>query len=292
MPQVISVKFKNNSKPYFFAPGELIISEGDGVIVETARGVEYGVAVSAAREIDDKRVVQPLKPVIRIATAEDLQQVEKNEAKKDDALRVAAEKVKKHNLDMKLTDAEFTFDTQKVIFYFTADGRVDFRELVRDLASHFRIRIELRQIGIRDECRMLGGIAPCGRVCCCASHLADFERVSIKMAKNQGLSLNSQKISGLCGRLMCCLAYENGHYCETAKRMPKVNSEVTTPDGTGTVLSNNVLKETVRVRVYKNADSFDINEYSAKDLKWRGATMSEDFDKEVAVDDSIKELLD
>jgi cell fate regulator YaaT (PSP1 superfamily) len=191
-----------------------------------------------------------------------------------------------------LTDAEFTFDAQKVIFYFTADGRVDFRELVRDLASHFRIRIELRQIGIRDECRMLGGVAPCGRVCCCASHLADFERVSIKMAKNQGLSLNSQKISGLCGRLMCCLAYENGHYCETAKRMPKVNGEVTTPDGTGTVLSNNVLKETVRVRVYKSADSYDINEYPARELKWRGATMSEDFDKEVAVDDSIKELLD
>jgi len=270
MPTITGVKFKGNNKVYYFAPGDHRPEAGEGVIVETARGTEYGTVVIPLKDVPDKNVVQPLKPVIRIANDEDKERLAKNEAKKEDALKAAAEKIKKHNLEMKLVDAEFTFDGQKVIFYFTSDGRVDFRELVRDLASHFRIRIELRQIGIREECRMLGGVAPCGRACCCSQHLPDFERVSIKMAKNQGLSLNSQKISGLCGRLMCCLSYENGHYCETAKRMPRLNSEVKTPDGTGTVINNNFLKETVKVRLpLKDKEGFEIKDYAAKDIKAR-----------------------
>ena len=268
MPNVTGIKFKGNNKLYYFAPGELNPETGEGVIVETARGVEFGTVAAANREVEESRIVQPLKPIIRMATAEDREALEKNEGKKAGALEVAAEKIKKHKLDMKLVDAEFTFDGQKVIFYFTAEGRVDFRELVRDLASHFRIRIELRQIGIRDECRILGGIAPCGRACCCSAHLPDFERVSIKMAKNQGLSLNSQKISGLCGRLMCCLSYENGHYCETAKHMPRLGSEVATPDGEGTVMSNNFLKETVKVRLpIKDKETYEIKDYLVKDVK-------------------------
>ena len=267
MAVIVGVKFKGNNKLYYFAPGELSLNIGECVIVETSRGVEYGTVVVANKEVEEKRVVQPLKPVLRLATDEDRAQIAKNEAKVADAVKAAAEKIKKHKLEMKLTGAEFTFDGQKVIFYFTADGRVDFRELVRDLASYFRIRIELRQIGIREECRMLGGIAPCGRPCCCSAHLPDFERVSIKMAKNQGLSLNNQKISGLCGRLMCCLSYENHHYCETAKRMPRLNSEVKTPDGTGTVINNNFLKETVKVRLpLKDKEGFEIKDYAAKDI--------------------------
>ncbi len=285
MPTVTGIKFKGNNKLYYFAPGELTPETGEGVIVETARGVEYGTVATPNKEVEDSRVVQPLKPIIRLATHDDLMQIEKNEAKKPDAIKTAAEKIRKHKLEMKLVDVEFTFDGQKVVFYFTAEGRVDFRELVRDLASHFRIRIELRQIGIRDECRMLGGIAPCGRACCCSAHLPDFERVSIKMAKNQGLSLNSQKISGLCGRLMCCLSYENGHYCETAKRMPKLNSDVTTPDGMGTVISNNFLKETVKVRLpLRDKEGYEIKDYAAKDLKAK-ATIADQLAAETDAND-------
>ena len=285
MPKVTGVKFKGNNKVYYFAPGDLEPAPGDDIIVETARGTEYGTVVIPVKEVENNRIVQPLKPVLRIATAEDKAKVQKNEAKKADALKAATEKIEKHKLDMKLVDAEFTFDGQKVVFYFTAEGRVDFRELVRDLASHFRVRIELRQIGIRDECRMLGGIAPCGRACCCSAHLPDFERVSIKMAKNQGLSLNSQKISGMCGRLMCCLAYENKHYVETAKSMPKNNSEVQTPDGKGWVWSNNFLKQTVRVKIPGPNDSYEIKEYPLSQVKGKH-TVAEDLEKDDPADES------
>ena len=290
MPVVTGVKFKGNNKLYYFAPGELVLNDGENVIVETARGTEYGTVVAANREVADKSVVQPLKPILRLATDDDRKQLERNEAKKTEAMKAAAEKIQKHKLDMKLVGAEFTFDGQKVIFYFTAEGRVDFRDLVRDLASHFRIRIELRQIGIREECRLLGGIAPCGRACCCSAHLPDFERVSIKMAKNQGLSLNSQKISGLCGRLMCCLSYENAHYCETAKRMPRMNSEVRTPDGAGTVVGNNFLKEIVKVRLpLKDKEGYEIKDYAAKDVKGK-STIADQLAAEADANDD-KDIL-
>ncbi|GHV02168.1 stage 0 sporulation protein [Clostridia bacterium] len=291
MIKVTGIKFKGNNRLYYFGPNDLELPKGTGVIVETARGTEYGEVVMDVKEVEDGRVVQPLKQVLRVATEDDRKQIEKNESRKADAMRIAAEKVEKHKLNMKLVDAEFTFDAQKLVFYFTAEGRVDFRELVRDLASHFRVRIELRQIGIRDECRMLGGIAPCGRVCCCKNHLPDFERVSVKMAKNQSLSINSQKISGLCGRLMCCLSYENKHYVETAKTMPRNNSEVTTPDGKGWVWSNNFLKRTVKVKIPGPNDSFEIKEYPLDQVKGRH-TVAEDLEKDDPVDDSIKELLD
>ena len=291
MIKVTGVKFKNNNRLYYFAPGELELPIGTGVIVETARGTEYGTVAIDIKEVPDDQVIQPLKDVMRIATEADMEQIKKNEARVPDALKAAAEKIAKHKLDMKLVGAEFTFDAQKVVFYFSADGRVDFRELVRDLASHFHMRIELRQIGVRDECRMMGGIAPCGRVCCCKSHLPDFERVSVKMAKNQSLSINSSKISGLCGRLMCCLAYENKHYVETAKTMPKTGSEVTTPDGKGVVWTNNFLKQTVKVKLPGPNDSYEIKEYPLADVKGKH-TVAEELEKEEPVDESIKEILD
>jgi len=291
MIKVTGIKFKGNNRLYYFAPGELELPMNAGVIVETSRGMEYGTIVMDVKEVDEGRVVQPLKPVLRVATEDDMKQLEKNEERIPEALRVAAEKIQKHKLEMKLAGAEFTFDAQKVVFYFTAEGRVDFRELVRDLASYFRVRIELRQIGIRDECRMKGGIAPCGRICCCKSHLPDFERVSVKMAKNQSLSINSQKISGLCGRLMCCLAFENKHYVETAKQMPKVNSEVITPDGKGWAWSNNFLKQNVKVKIPGPNDSFEIKEYQLSQVKGKH-TVAEDLDKDEPVDEEIKKLLD
>ena len=211
---------------------------GDGVIVETARGVEYGKVVIPPQEVGDEKIVQPLKPIIRKATAEDNQQLVRNHEKKGEAIRIAKEKIQKHGLNMKLIDCEYTFDNNKVIFYFMADGRVDFRELVRDLASVFRKRIELRQIGIRDQSKMIGGLAPCGKPCCCSQYLADFKHVSIKMAKIQLLSLNPSKISGLCGRLMCCLEYENDYYTEAFRKNAKNRSDVITPDGRGMVMSN------------------------------------------------------
>ncbi len=288
MPKVIGVRFKRAGRIYYFSPENYEINTGDGVIVETARGTEYGTVVVSPKEVEEKLVVQPLKPVIRMATDKDLKSIERNEEKREGAIKTAVEKVKKHNLDMKIVDVEYTFDGSKVIFYFTAEGRVDFRELVKDLASAFRIRIELRQIGIRDECKMIGGVAPCGRACCCSNHLGDFEHVSIKMAKTQGLSLNPSKISGLCGRLMCCLGYENAHYAETNKRMPKLNSEVTTPDGKGTVFSNNALKERVTVRIPK-AEGFELKEYPLSDVKGKH-TVAEDVDRETGDEKALKDL--
>ena len=246
MAKIIGVKFRNSGKVYYFAPKKEEYKKGDGVIVETAKGMEYGKVVIPVKEISDDELVSPLKPVIRKANAKDEANIAKGEEKREESMKIAAEKIAARGLEMKLIDCEYAFDGSKIIFYFSAEGRVDFRELVRDLASAFHARIELRQVGIRDETKILGGIAPCGRACCCSSYLPDFKKVSIKMAKTQGLSLNPTKISGLCGRLMCCLEYENNHYSETFKKMPKIGSEVTTPDGKGTVVTNNMLKMLVK----------------------------------------------
>ena len=289
MPVVAGIRFNNTNKTYYFDPAGKTLEPGQGVVVETARGVEFGVVSMANTEVPDARVVKPLKPVLRLAEDKDYKQIEHNETRKPEALRITQEKIFKHKLDMKLVDAEYTFDNSKLVIYFTAAARVDFRDLVKDLASVFHIRIELRQISVRDECRLLGGLAPCGRECCCSSHLAEFERVSLKMAKNQSLSLNPAKISGLCGKLMCCLEYENDHYKETAKRMPRVNSEVVTPDGRGTVISNNFLKELVKVRIAVK-DTFEFRDYKLSQLKSVSAVA--DDNEDVAVNDEMKELLD
>ena len=247
MTTIIGVRFRNMGKVYYFGPKSLNIEAGDHVIVETARGVEYGCVVLGPREVEDSRIVQPLKEVIRIATPKDDAREESNRRKEKEAFQICQKKIAAHNLDMKLIDAEYTFDNNKVLFYFTADGRVDFRELVKDLASVFKTRIELRQIGVRDETKILGGIGICGRPLCCHTYLSEFAPVSIKMAKEQNLSLNPTKISGTCGRLMCCLKYEQNVYEDAAKRMPKVESFVQTPDGPGNVKSVDLLQETMKV---------------------------------------------
>ncbi|WP_026883598.1 PSP1 domain-containing protein [Clostridium akagii] len=250
MVTVVGVRFKKAGKIYYFAPGEIEIQTGDDVIVETARGIEFGNAVVGPREVEDDKIVLPLKGVIRKATDDDKKKYLDNKARQKEAFIICSEKIKKHNLIMKLIDAEYTFDNNKIIFYFTAEGRVDFRELVKDLASIFRTRIELRQIGVRDEAKMIGGLGPCGRPMCCATHLGDFAPVSIKMAKEQNLSLNPTKISGICGRLMCCLNYEQSTYEDIRKRLPKVGSIVKTEEyGTAEVVSNSVVKEMVKIRV-------------------------------------------
>ena len=269
MEKIVGIKFKNTAKVYYFAPGNEKFVRNDGVIVETARGVEYGTVVIEPKEVDDSEIVQPLKPIIRKATKADTERLKRNEDKAAEAMRVCAEKIEAHKLNMKLVSAEYTFDGSKLIFNFSAPGRIDFRDLVKDLAQVFRIRIELRQIGIRDETRMLGGLAPCGRPCCCSSCMSDFKKVSVKMAKNQGLSLNPSKISGLCGRLMCCLAYENDYYKDVCKKMPKVGSEVTSPDGKGVVVSVNMLKMTVKVKSELKDGSVEYKDYDVKDLKFK-----------------------
>ncbi len=256
MAKVVVIKFKGNCKPYYFTDGGFTLTRGQNVVVETARGQELGYVVLAEKEVDDAQISAPLKPVIRIATERDEEVARKNEERRPEAMRICKEKIAAHGLPMKLIDCEFTFDGSKVIFTFTADGRVDFRELVKDLASTFRIRIELKQVGSRDETKILGGIAPCGRVCCCAGAMPDFRKVSIKMAKNQGLSLNPGKISGLCGRLMCCLSYENEYYAGAFKKMPKLGSSVGTPEGRGAVISTDMLKMTVRVKIEKDGAVF------------------------------------
>ncbi len=267
MAIIVGIKFLNSNKIYYFDPKDVEFKEGDGAIVETARGQEYGVVSIANKEVEEKDIVSPLKPVIRKATEDDLKRLEKNRADKEHALKVIREKVAEAGLQMKLVDAEYTFDRSKLIFYFTADGRVDFRELVKTLASIFKIRIELRQIYERDDTKMRGALAPCGRPCCCTTHLPDFEKVSIKMAKIQGLSLNPQKISGMCGRLMCCLKYENAYYSEVYKQMPKVGSKVKTPDGDGTVEQNDLIKQTSRVRVLLKNGDYDLRTYALEDLR-------------------------
>lgn len=270
MTKVIGVRFRRAGKVYFFSPGKLEIRHGDNVIVETARGVEFGNVVTGPREVEEERISQPLKSVIRLANKDDYRREEKNREKEKEAFSICQEKIRKHGLDMKLIDAEYTFDNNKVLFYFTADGRIDFRELVKDLASVFRTRIELRQIGVRDETKIRGGIGICGRPLCCSTYLSEFAAVSIKMAKEQNLSLNPSKISGVCGRLMCCLTNEEETYEELNSQLPSVGDTVTTSDGlTGTVHSLSVLRRQVKVVVNLENDEKEIREYKAEELKFR-----------------------
>ena len=269
MTKVIGVRFRTAGKIYFFSPGKFEVKRGDQVIVETARGVEFGNVVMGPKEVKDEEITQPLKTVIRLATEDDRRVEEKNRKKEKEAFQICLEKIHKHGLEMKLIDAEYTFDNNKVLFYFTADGRIDFRELVKDLAAVFRTRIELRQIGVRDETKILGGIGICGRCLCCHTYLSEFAPVSIKMAKEQNLSLNQTKISGVCGRLMCCLKNEQETYEELNKNLPGTGDTVTLPDGLqGTVHSVNVLRQRVKVIVEVN-DEKEIQEFSVNELKFR-----------------------
>ena len=270
MTKVIGVRFRPAGKIYFFSPGKYKIETGDKVIVETARGVEFGSVVTGVREVEDDKITQPLKSVIRIATQDDVRKEEKNREKEKEAFKICLEKIHKHGLEMKLIDAEYTFDNNKVLFYFTADGRIDFRELVKDLASVFRTRIELRQIGVRDETKIRGGIGICGRPLCCHTYLTEFAPVSIKMAKEQNLSLNPSKISGVCGRLMCCLTNEEETYEDLNRHLPSVGDHVTTPEGLkGDVQSVNVLRQMVKVVVLLDNDEKEIREYHSSELKFK-----------------------
>ncbi len=270
MIKVIGVRFRNAGKIYYFSPGKLDIKSGDHVIVETARGVEYGNVVLGNREVEDSKVVQPLKPVIRMVTKDDEIREQNNRKKEKDAFKICQEKIRKHNLEMKLIDVEYTFDNNKILFYFTADGRIDFRELVKDLASVFKTRIELRQVGVRDETKIVGGIGICGRALCCHSYLSEFIPVSIKMAKEQNLSLNPTKISGVCGRLMCCLKNEEETYEYLNSKLPGIGDYVTTDDGLrGEVHSVNVLRQLVKVIVIVDKDEKEIREYKVNQLKFK-----------------------
>ena len=279
MIKVIGVRFRTAGKIYFFDPLEFEVKRGDHVIVETARGVEYGTVVCDPKEVEEDQVIQPLKPVLRVATGKDDEQEKSNKEKEREAFKICLEKIRKHELDMKLIDAEYTFDNNKVLFYFTADGRIDFRELVKDLAAVFKTRIELRQIGVRDEAKMLGGLGICGQPFCCSRFLGEFQPVSIKMAKSQGLSLNPTKISGSCGRLMCCLGYEIDHYLESSKKLPKVGSEVGTPDGRAVVASLNMLKMEVRVKIDDKNGGWIFKDYPASELRYKRCEVpTEDVD--------------
>lgn len=287
MIKIIGVRFRTAGKIYYFDPKKLPIKKGDHVIVETARGIEYGNVVCNVREVPDDQVVQPLKPVIRIATPDDTAREARNREKEKEAMRICLEKIKKHNLEMKLIDTEYTFDNNKVLFYFTADGRIDFRELVKDLAAVFRTRIELRQIGVRDETKILGGIGICGRPLCCHTFLSEFAPVSIKMAKEQNLSLNPTKISGVCGRLMCCLKNEAETYEYLNSRLPAIGDKVVTEDGMkGDVQSVNVLRQTVKV-VVDVEDEKEIREYPAEKLKFKPRKKKEKLNLN---DKELKEL--
>ena len=269
MIKVVGIRFRTAGKIYFFDPLQFELKRGDNVIVETARGIEFGTAVSDVKEVTDDKVIQPLKPVLRIANERDKEQEAANKLKEKDAFNICLEKIRKHGLEMKLIDAEYTFDNNKVLFYFTADGRIDFRELVKDLAGVFKTRIELRQIGVRDETKIVGGIGICGRPLCCHTHLSDFIPVSIKMAKEQNLSLNPTKISGVCGRLMCCLKHEEDTYEELNRRLPGIGDYVTTEDGLkGEVHSVNVLRQLVKVVVDKD-DEKEIREYPVDELHFK-----------------------
>ena len=287
MTKVVGVRFRNVGKIYYFSPKNYEIKTGDHVIVETARGIEYGKVVLAPREVSDDSVVHPLKEVLRVATKDDDEREAQNRSKERDAFKICQKKIREHGLEMKLIDAEYTFDNNKVLFYFTADGRIDFRQLVKDLASIFKTRIELRQIGVRDETKILGGIGICGRCLCCHTYLSEFVPVSIKMAKEQNLSLNQTKISGVCGRLMCCLKNEQETYEELNKRLPGIGDMVTTPDGLqGSVQSVNVLRQRVKVIVDIN-DEKEIQEFPVEELKFKPRR------KKVMVSDKeLKELGD
>ena len=270
MVKVVGIKFKNGGKLYYFAPRAGETYERDmPVIVETSRGVEYAWVAHPEKEIEDQEVVSPLKPILRIATQKDIDFYKSCEAKKPQSIAICKEKVAKHGLEMKLVDCEYAFDGSKIVFYFTSANRVDFRELVKDLASTFHTRIELRQVGTRDETKYLGGIAPCGRVCCCAGNMPEFKKVSVKMAKAQNLSLNPGKISGLCGRLMCCLGYEIEYYTDAAKKLPKVGAEVGTPEGKAIVASLNMLKMQVRVKMSDGAGGWIFKEYPVEEIRFK-----------------------
>ena len=267
MATVIAVRFQKAGKLYYFDPAGIWANPGDHVIVETVRGIELGEVITSAREVPDEAIVAPLKNVLRLATEDDLRRAEAIAKHEKMAFDLCLEKIAARKLEMKLISVEYTFDNSKVIFYFTANGRVDFRELVKDLAAVLKTRIELRQIGVRDEAKMLGGLGSCGRPICCGTFLGDFQPVSIKMAKEQNLSLNPTKISGQCGRLMCCLKYEQDYYEETLKKLPKVGKEVLTPDGVGNIVEINVLRERVKVKLRLSDDTFDVREYPIDDVK-------------------------
>lgn len=270
MITIIGVRFRKAGKIYYFNPAKYKIKKGDHVIVETARGVEFGTVVLGPKKITDDEVVQPLKTVIRVATAQDYKTEERNREKEKDAFRICQEKIQKHGLGMKLVDTEYTFDNNKILFYFTADGRIDFRELVKDLAAVFKTRIELRQIGVRDETKILGGIGICGRPLCCNTYLTEFVPVSIKMAKEQNLSLNPTKISGVCGRLMCCLKNEEEAYEELNSKLPNVGDRVETADGfKGEVQTVSVLKQMVRVVITTENDEKEVKDYPVSELKFK-----------------------
>jgi len=267
LTNIVGVRFKDNGKSYYFDPCSLELKMGDFCVVETARGTECGEVVMAPHTVEDHEVVQPLKPVLRIADAADHRQMEKNQEREKRAADIFHEKVKKHQLDMSLVDVEYTFDGSKILFFFTAEGRVDFRELVKDLASVFKTRIELRQIGVRDECKMMGGIGMCGRPFCCSQFLNDFSRVTIKSAKDQGLPLNPVKISGVCGILMCCLNYEQETYEELGKKVPRVGTQVETPSGRGSVVETAVLTGSVKVRIPAEDGSYTFETLSAAEVR-------------------------
>ena len=298
MINVVGIRFKKSGKIYYFDPSDLEIKKHDYVVVETARGIEFGECVIGLRKVDETDVIAPLKKVIRVASKEDEENHKINKEKEKDAFTICEEKIKEHKLDMHLIDVEYTFDNNKVIFYFTADGRVDFRELVKSLATIFRTRIELRQIGVRDEAKVVGGLGPCGRPLCCSSFLGEFTSVSIKMAKEQNLSLNPTKISGVCGRLMCCLNYEQSTYEETRKKLPKIGSIVDTRDGRGEVVYNSAVKENVKVKITNsNGEGFMgyysmyevrmvSGKYEADEIEDLKLEITEDVDK-----DMIKNIL-
>ena len=292
MVKVTGVIFKNGGKLYYFAPGKEKYEKDMGVIVDTARGYEYAIVKRPYLEVEEDKIVAPLKPIVRIATRRDKETIQRNEERKPEAMKTTQELIEKHELEMKLVDCEFAFDGSKVVFYYTAPHRVDFRELVKEMSSVFKTRIELRQIGIRDEIKMIGGIGACGKECCCATCMPDLKKVTIKMAKNQGLSLNPAKISGMCGRLMCCLSYENDYYAEAAKKVPKMGEIVSTPDGSGMVVNVNMLKMQVRVKIEdKKSDSVTYRDYPVEKVQFkRTKSEKEETDEEIPAE--LKEILD
>ena len=293
MIEIVGVRFRRVGKIYYFDPNGCYPKQGEGVIVETSRGIDYGTCELPRRLVEESSIPAPLRKLVRLATETDTQQHESNKLREKEAMTICAEKIKKHNLDMKLIDVELAFDLTKIMFYFTSDGRVDFRELVRDLAAVFRMRIELRQIGVRDEAKMLNGVGICGRCLCCSTFLSDFQPVSIKMAKEQSLSLNPTKISGICGRLMCCLKYEEDTYDEYNKNMPSLGDLVLSPDGKGEVHSVNVLRQLVKVALRKKPnDEISINTYNVNDLKILSRKMSGEESAKEPINEELKKLMD
>ncbi|MBP5426768.1 MAG: stage 0 sporulation family protein [Clostridiales bacterium] len=294
MVEVVGVRFKAVGKIYYFAPKDKKVKNGDKVIVETTRGLEFGEVVLTGRMVDESTLGTPLSNVVRVATAEDIEKNKQNKQKRLVAFESCLKKIKKHNLKMRLVEVEYTFDGSKILFYFTADGRIDFRELVKDLAAEFKVRIELRQIGIRDEAKMMGGMGVCGRVLCCKEYLDEFQPVSIRMAKEQGLSLNPTKISGRCGRLMCCLKYEQEAYEDLNSRVPRVGAIVDTEDGQGEVIYVSLLKEIVKVKLEdKDDNTLEVREYPVKDIKVIKNARSSYYLSDEDIDmDEIKELED